>query len=568
MTPMGVRCASIPGKPRDSWFHDSGRQLCFLGCLALAFVGGLPRSSARSVIVGVYDNYPKVFVSEDGRPSGFFIGLLEQIAGAEGWRLEYRVGTWAECLTRLGADEIDLMPDVAFSEARDAQFDFNQLTVISEWQQVYARKGMVLQEIGHLNGKTVVILENSLSQRTFPELIDRLGISVNLLVQGSYDEMIKAVVTERADAMVASRFFSFSRHRSDRILPTPLVFEPSRAGFATRKGRNADLLLRLDANLSEMMNDPDSPYFALLHQWLREEPNTLTPRYLLWLVAAIGAIAAVIFFVAILFRSQVRAKTRQLKEQNQRLEAALAELERAREEALQRERLHAFGQLASGLAHDFNNLLSPICGCVALLRASPGGVATTAETVEYLDVIEQASMKAAELTARMTAFCRTRELEGRIEQVDPNGVIQEVVALAHPRLRKPSHGRGSSVCVRQELEASTSVEGNPGELREIVLNLVLNALDAMPDGGELTLGTSQDSDSVRLYVRDSGTGMSAEVRARCLSPFFSTKGARGTGMGLAMVNSITTRYGGRVEVESEQGKGSTFTLVLPKGASA
>lgn len=533
----------------------------FLALWCVGVLAGKPCSCAageRVITVGVYQNYPKVFTAKDGSPSGFFVELLEEIAKAESWRIEYRFGTWAEGLEGLSAGRIDLMPDVAVSKAREESYDFNALPVLSEWQQVYARKGAVFGELKDLAGKTVALLEDSRANSTFPELVERLGVEVRIETRRSYQELIESVESGRADAMVVSRFFAFFGYGAGPLRPTPLVFHPSKAAYAAKKGKNADILAGIDAHLAEMINDPDSSYYLLLKKWLREEPETKIPGSLLWALFGVGVAAVFGMLVAGILRWQVNLKTRQLAEKNKDLERALDDLRVAREDALKRERLYAFGQLASGLAHDFNNILSPIGSCVELLRLSP----SKEKMDNYIAIIGNAARSGTAMVERMTHFCKTRELDASKEPVDLSEVARDVVELMEPQVRRLSVLGGREILVTQELSASATVMGNRSDVHEMLLNLMLNALDAMPEGGEIVIRTARDDERVALSVSDSGVGMSEEVRANCLSPFFSTKGARGTGMGLAMVASLASRNHGRVEIESKDGEGSTFTVVF------
>ena len=146
-------------------------------------------------------------------------------------------------------------------------------------------------------------------------------------------------------------------------------------------------------------------------------------------------------------------------------------------------------------------------------------------------------------------------------------IVRQAVSLTEPKWRSQSQAKGLSVEVRTEITASPFVAGEETALREILTNLIFNAVDAMPKGGRVLLETSIEGANAVIRVRDTGTGMTESVRQRCLEPFFSTKGELGTGLGLSMVHGIVERHRGKLEIESTPGKGTTFTIRLPLAES-
>jgi len=232
----------------------------------------------------------------------------------------------------------------------------------------------------------------------------------------------------------------------------------------------------------------------------------------------------------------------------------------ALQEARARERrLAAVGQLAAGVMHDVNNALNPIMAAAYLLETNAENPAAVRD---YAVRIAKAAETGAATAARVGRFIRQEPLQGeREETVDLSQVCDEVVAMTRPLWAE--RARGGTVHLERDLAAGAIVRGIGGEVREALLNLVQNALDAMPGGGTLGLRTYVAESEVRLEVRDSGIGMSAEVRERAFEPFFTTKGRAGTGLGLAEVYGIVKRHRGRTEIESTPGVGTTIRLVFP-----
>ena len=252
---------------------------------------------------------------------------------------------------------------------------------------------------------------------------------------------------------------------------------------------------------------------------------------------------------------------------------AYNDLRQTQQTVMQQERLKALGQMASGIAHDVNNALSPVVGFADLMLRSEQGLTTTGK--RYLQHIRTAGEDIAHIVARLREFYRRRDDRESLLELNINQLAEQVVDMTRPRWRDIPQSNG--VTVEMETDFAPSVPeliGIESEVREAMTNLVLNAVDALPNGGKIKLRTrvthcdlhqtsAEHLRHVIVEVSDTGIGMSEETRKRCLEPFFSTKGKRGTGLGLAMVYGVMQRHEGSIEIESEIGKGTTFRLVFP-----
>jgi PAS domain S-box-containing protein len=228
----------------------------------------------------------------------------------------------------------------------------------------------------------------------------------------------------------------------------------------------------------------------------------------------------------------------------------------------QSERLTALGQMAGGIAHDFNNLLQAILGYAQLMARSPGN---TDVVRRGLEVIEKAANGGAETVRRIQKFARLRPDEPFVP-MDLNQVVRDSLAITRPRWEEKKVKGGVPLQLELELGPVPVVMGRPAELNEVITNLVLNAIDAMPRGGILRLRTRLgDHRHAVITVADTGMGMSEDVRKRIFDPFFTTKGEEGTGLGLSVSHSIVERHGGDLRVDSRPGEGTTFTITLPIG---
>ncbi len=533
-------------------------------CTFLAILCAAPSlSAARTVKVGVYENPPKVLTEPDGTAKGIFVDLLEEAARLEGWEIQYVPGTWHEGLERLKTGEIDLMPDVSWLEERTRIFDYGGVPALSDWFRVYRHRGAAVEGILDMAGRSVGVLRDSIQQKVFSRMVDDFGMEVRITPFDDYGEMFRDLGAGTIDAAITNRFYGVSAALADHVEETGIVFHPNGLFFASPKGMNSDLLEALDRHLKEMKSDPASAYFLSLRRWTGEEPEQVFPLYLKWALAVLAAGVVVFFGISAYLRVEVDARTEEIRKKNAALEKAMADLEKAQAEAIERERLHALGQMASGIAHDFNNILTPILGYSEIFTMRPERLENREEVLKRLKIMHRAARDGTRIVERMREFYKSREISEEPVPVDLNAILQEVVALARPRWEKQMQATEVRVRVETVLGKVPRVLGDPTEMREMFMNLLFNAVDAMPEGGTVTLETGNRDGQVLAVLRDTGTGMTEEVRRNCLQPFFTTKGASGTGMGLSMVTSAVARIGGRVEIESQPGKGTAFLISLP-----
>jgi len=264
---------------------------------------------------------------------------------------------------------------------------------------------------------------------------------------------------------------------------------------------------------------------------------------------------------------RVKIRTRELEQSNEALRQAQHAL-------IQQERLRALGQMASGIAHDINNAISPIALYTeALLEREPN---LSERARGYLTTIQRAIDDVAQTVGRMREFYRPREPELQLADVELNPLIQQVVDLTRARWNDLAQQRGVMIDLKSTLAPDLStIRGAENEIRDALTNLIFNAVDALPQGGLIEIrtrcdrvrGANGDDQFVLLEVVDSGVGMDEETRRRCLEPFFTTKGDRGTGLGLAMVYGMAKRHSAGLDIDSKLGVGTTIRLTFRPGTA-
>jgi PAS domain S-box-containing protein len=240
----------------------------------------------------------------------------------------------------------------------------------------------------------------------------------------------------------------------------------------------------------------------------------------------------------------------------------ITEQKEERERAARADKLRALGQLASGVAHDFNNSLAAILGRAQLLRRQT----QDEPLVRNIEIIQTAAEDAAATVRRIQTFARKSSAK-EFEMLDVSSLLNDAIEITRTRWQNEARLRGLDYRVTLEAESGQHTFGSASELREVFVNLIVNAVDAMPKGGKLSISCVPEGARLRLRFADTGTGMPEEVRQRIFDPFFTTKGAQGTGLGLSVSYSIIERHEGSISVVSELGGGAIFTIDLPAGTA-
>lgn len=546
------------------------------------FVLSAPQSSsAETYRVGVYENKPKIFTSENGEPSGIFIDLLNEIAKRESWTLVFTQCEWAACLQMLQDGQIDLMPDVAYSKERDEIFDFHPLPVVESWSQIYSDSHVPISRLSDLDGKKVALLKNSIQEKVLRQTIDGYGYSISIVDAESFDEAFRIVAAGKADAVITNHFFGDYFYQDYGLSKTPIVFNVVPLHYATAQGRNSVLLNVINSYLNIWIKEPNSPYYQTLQKWSEKPERKKIPNYVFVAAGIVFALLALSAVLIIALRAQVRARTSHLEAANEELRKHRENLEelvaertlenmKIQEQLIRSQKMEAVGELAGGISHNFNNMLAIILGTAEVLLKSMGEKNPNRDKVER---IIKTGKRAKDITGRLLTFARKESLDLRCATIA--SIMEDMTEMLKSAI-------GVNIEIKTVIpDENLFIRGDVNLIMQALMNIGINACDAMKNGGTLTLeagalkidknsshsrhGILKEGDYCFISISDTGFGMPESVSSRIFEPFYTTKErGEGTGLGLSVTDGIVKMHEGIIEVESALGKGTTMRVYLPR----
>ncbi len=533
--------------------------------------------SVQEVRVGLYENAPKIYTDKQGKASGLFADILADIAKYENWHLRYVACEWSQCLTMLEKGEIDIMPDVAFSQERAKLFDFHAVSVANSWSQIYVHPDLRTYSLADLSNKRVAILAGGIQQRFFAQLMETGNYAYTPIAANSLDDAYQAVINGEADAVVTNSFYAARNNARYQLLETPIVFLPSTLYFAAPKGRHQDLLNTIDHHLIEWRQDAESPYFDALHRAMAAAPpELLFPRWVGWSLLASISVLLMLTALSLLLRYQVTQRTRALQQVTQDLAHERDNLERqvtqrtnelkmAKEEA---ERLtEVKSEFLANMSHEIRTPMNAILGMLYLARKEE----LTPTLLNHISKAQSAAQSLLSIINDILDFSKIEAGKLVLEEVEfgLDGVLEQLT----DSVNFLSARKGLEFLIRYDPQIPTKLIGDPLRLGQILLNLCGNAVK-FTEKGEIELSLrclAQDTQQVQLQicVRDTGIGMSQAVQTALFQKFSqgdqsTTRRFGGTGLGLAISKQLIEMMGGRIWVEDSQPNiGSTFCISFP-----
>ncbi|MBT7592610.1 MAG: GAF domain-containing protein [Candidatus Scalindua sp.] len=244
------------------------------------------------------------------------------------------------------------------------------------------------------------------------------------------------------------------------------------------------------------------------------------------------------------------------------LERKYEEEKQMQEKLVEAEKLWALGLMTSGVAHDFNNMLAIITGNIDLIEVEED----KDKILKKVQIIKKTAMDSAKLIKRLQKYAKTRDEKLLLQAIKFNDLVREAIEMSTPVWKDGPDAKGISIEIIDTFtEEELIILGNDTDLREAIINLIFNSVDAMPQGGKIHLATYTKNESIYLDLSDNGIGMTEETKSRIFDPFFTTKGINHSGLGMSMLYGTIKRHNGSIDIKTTPGKGTTFTIVLPMG---
>jgi signal transduction histidine kinase len=540
-----------------------GQRWRFLSLLVLFMIAsGL---WGREVKVGIYQNHPKIFISEDGNPAGIFVDILNHIADQEGWELSYHEGTWDENLLRLEEGKLDLIPDLAYAPQRAHRFDFHQTPVLFSWSQLYARKNLHLTNILDLEDLKVAVMQNSIQAATLNDMIVGFALNTELIPVSSFDEAMAMAREGGADVAATNSFYGRMNARKYNLEDTAIVFEPSSLFYATAKGKNPDLLQAIERHITEMKRTPSSVYYDSMRRWTSDSPELRIPQWLWILIAIISLVLLLSLMVGLVLQQQVRKRTQQLRQANQEMEIRIEERTEELAFALQQAQVADLLKSAflATMSHELRTPLNSIIGFTGImLQELPGKL--NEEQTKMLGIVQNSSRHLLSLINDVLDISKIEagQLDLHLQDADLEEMVEKSIGLVSMQ----ANAKG----IELKLDCAFKprfIKVDKRRFEQVLLNLLSNAVK-FTEAGSVSLICRDENGKLRITVKDTGIGIPKNQFDRLFLPFQQidvglTRKYEGTGLGLSISQKLIRLMGGEISVESEINKGSSFHIVLP-----
>lgn len=527
---------------------------------------------------------PYEFLGSDGKPYGYNVDLTRAIARVMGLNVEIRLGAWAELHRDLRSGKIDVLEGMSYSDERALVADFSPPHTIVH-HSLFARKGGGKPPtLAELKGKEVVVLDDGIMQ----EFLRSHQVGARIVTAPTHADVLRMLASGKCDYALMAKLPGLYLIRELGLANLEAVGDPVSAQnycFAVVKG-NAALLARFNEGMAILKNTGE--YQRIYNRWLGPlEPPGLTWREAFHYGAAVVGPLVLIMGAVLLWsrtlQRQVAARTAELTREVAERRHAEEELRDRQQQLVQADKMAALGVLVSGVAHEINNPTGLILLDLPVLKRAHrdtaaileeryretgdfllGGVPYSEmreEIPRMLDEMLEGAQRIKRIVSDLKDFARRDDAGGQVP-TDVNEVVRTALRLVEPTLRKATNR-----CRVDLAEDLPPIWGNAQRIEQVVVNLVLNACQALPDperGISVSTRYNRTTGNAVLVVRDEGIGITPEHLSRLTDPFFTTKReSGGTGLGLSVSAGIVKEHGGRLDFDSTPGSGTTVTLALP-----
>ncbi|HBA89957.1 MAG TPA: histidine kinase [Geobacter sp.] len=550
--------------------------------------GTLPELASpppAAIVVGGDRAYPPYeFIDKDGKPAGYNVDLTRAIAEVMGMKVTFRFGNWSDMRNGLLNGEIDILQGLSFSEQRARSIDFSPPHTIVH-HAIFARKeSKPVRTMAELRDKKVIVFQDGIMH----ERLKQLGFSKDLILTPTPAEAMRLLASGKGDYAVVAMLpgmYLIRELRLSNVVPVAKAVVSQQYCYGVAKG-NDELLSRFNEGLAILVKT--GQYKEIYNRWLgvNDPPRVtiaLAIKYGAIILLPLLVVLAVVMLWSKTLHKRVTERTTELAEQVAERNKALEELRRHQDKLIQTDKMASLGTLVSGVAHEINNPNGLLLLDIPVLKRVHddaeeilegyyrehgdfmlGGVPYSEmrdEIPRILYEMQDGAQRIKRIVNDLKDFAR-RDDAGEKELIDVEAAVQTALRLVEPTIRS-STGRFETVYQG----ALPMILGNAQRIEQVIVNLVLNACQALPDrerGVSLVTSFDRERNMVLVRVRDEGVGVAEEHLPYLMDPFFTTKRETGgTGLGLSVSAGIVKEHGGTLLFESSPGCGTTVTLALP-----
>lgn len=557
---------------------SSGTRRVILFAVLLFIILALfhPVVAEREVRVALQQITPAVYTDSDGKPTGVFVDLIQDIASKEGWDLIWVPGTLSESWESLSSGKVDLLMSVSTTPERENFFDFSHEPAISVWSQVYAPPGSGINTILDLDEKRVAGLKGDINTLAFRDYARKFNIDPVVVEFNDLDELFSGASAGQADAVVAFNIAGKESANKYNLIETNILINPTSLGFAVPKGKNQDLLAAIDRYLVAGKSDPSSYYSQTMQKWFGMEARWTVPYYLWWVLGLAIGLIALFVLMSVVLKREVKRKTAEISRQNEELRSEIASRVQAEKDLVRKnEELQAAYEEMAAIEEELRSNYKELGKTQQTLTQARRKL-TLLNTLTFQEIQNDVFSLNGLLDLARDAGC-SGEGEGYLKK--GQGALSSIenslrfaknyqqLGINEPKwqdinsvfLYAISHMDFSGISRIVELDG-LEIYADP-LLENVFYEMMKNVIQHGSGADRVSLTYRREGEGITVRVEDNGPGIPSEDKER----IFEQQDSNKQGLGLFLAREILSITGISIKETGEIGKGSRFEIFVPEG---